>query len=154
MTETAAFVFLCHFTNGQAFLRKGVMKKKGSLGLYFMCVCVSSGSRRASDDPEQFEFDAAEEQIDKLAEEQKEYLRWYYRTEDCKCYCDKDNSCKWKYKMLKITVITPDWSKCCTLLMLRPPFDWKKFKVSLLPQFVQPQIDLWLNSLIEQNMDT
>ncbi|XP_070759648.1 uncharacterized protein [Enoplosus armatus] len=40
-------------------------------------------SRRASDDPE--EFEAAGEQAGELAamtEEQKEYLRWFYRTED------------------------------------------------------------------------
>ncbi|XP_044057589.1 solute carrier family 51 subunit beta [Siniperca chuatsi] len=40
-------------------------------------------SRRASDDPE--EFEAAEDQIGELAammEEQREYLRWYYRTKD------------------------------------------------------------------------
>ncbi|XP_038558000.1 solute carrier family 51 subunit beta isoform X2 [Micropterus salmoides] len=40
-------------------------------------------SRRASDDPE--EFEAAEEQTGELrtmTEEEREYLRWYYRTED------------------------------------------------------------------------
>lgn len=49
------------------------------------------GSRRASDDPE--ESDAADEQTGKLAamtEEEREYLRWYYRTEDRKCYCSKN----------------------------------------------------------------
>lgn len=59
-----------------------------------MRVCVfSPGSRRASDEPE--EFEAADEQTNKLAamtEEEREYLRWYYRTEDRKCYCSKNTS--------------------------------------------------------------
>lgn len=53
-----------------------------------MSVCYSSGFRRASDDPD--EFEVAEEQAGKMAamtEEQREYLHWYYRTEDCKCGC-------------------------------------------------------------------
>jgi len=46
------------------------------------------GSRRASDDPE--EFEVAEKQTGDeaaMTEEQREYLRWYYRSEDRKCCC-------------------------------------------------------------------
>lgn len=57
--------------------------------LYFICVFVlgvfSPGSRRASDEPE--EFEATNEQTDKLpamTEKEREYLRWFYRTEDRK----------------------------------------------------------------------
>lgn len=54
-----------------------------------MCVCLfvcfSPGSRRASDEPE--EFEDTDEQTDKLpamTEKEREYLRWFYRTEDRK----------------------------------------------------------------------
>lgn len=44
------------------------------------------GSKRASDDLE--EFEATGQQTGKAAamtDEQREYFRWYYRTEDRKC---------------------------------------------------------------------
>ena len=69
------------------------MKKKGNLGLYYMSICIFSGSRRESDDPQQFEFVAEEEETGKQAAMTEDY-NWYYRTEDCKCYCDKNNSLK------------------------------------------------------------
>ncbi|XP_039988743.1 solute carrier family 51 subunit beta isoform X2 [Xiphias gladius] len=53
--------------------------------------------RRASDDPD--EFEVAEEQAGKMAamtEEQREYLHWYYRTED---------STTWKFVLLGLAFI-------------------------------------------------
>lgn len=54
-----------------------------SLCCLVICVHSSSGFRRASDDPEEFDEEQAGEMA-AMTEEQKEYLRWYYRTEDCK----------------------------------------------------------------------
>lgn len=52
----------------------------------------SPGSKRASDQLEDFE--AAEEEAGRLAEmteEEREYLRWFYRTEDCE-WCFLNNT--------------------------------------------------------------
>ncbi|AWP02110.1 hypothetical protein SMAX5B_015295 [Scophthalmus maximus] len=51
--------------------------------------------RRASDDPEEFDEEQAGEMA-AMTEEQKEYLRWYYRTED---------STTWKFVLLGLAFI-------------------------------------------------
>lgn len=65
------------------------------MGLYFMChaICVSAGSKRASKHPEEFEL-ASEEQSSDMTEEQRAYLRWFYRTQDRKycCCCSNTSS--------------------------------------------------------------
>lgn len=56
-----------------------------------MAVCelpprLSAGLRRASDDPDEtqdVEGHAGESAV--MSEEQRQYLRWFYRTEDRKC---------------------------------------------------------------------
>lgn len=51
-------------------------------------VFFSSGLRRASNDPDPFE--EGEELAGDLAsmtKEQRQYLLWYYRTEDCEYLC-------------------------------------------------------------------
>ncbi|XP_040886584.1 solute carrier family 51 subunit beta [Toxotes jaculatrix] len=50
--------------------------------------------RRASDDPGELEL--AEEQADEMTAEQREYLRWFYRTED---------STTWKFVLLGLAFI-------------------------------------------------
>ena len=51
-------------------------------------MCSSSGLRRASDDSDQVEYeDEPAEGLAAMTEEQREYLRWYYRTEDRKFCC-------------------------------------------------------------------
>ncbi|GAA6227795.1 uncharacterized protein LOC108877839 [Lates japonicus] len=50
--------------------------------------------RRASDDPD--EFEVAEKQVGEMTEEQREYLRWYYRTED---------STTWKFVLLGLAFV-------------------------------------------------
>lgn len=47
------------------------------------CVCMSgflAGSRRASDGTDEFEVGADKAGV--MTDEEKEYLRWYYRIED------------------------------------------------------------------------
>lgn len=53
-------------------------------------VC-DTGSRRASDDADEFE-EAGMQKGMVLTQEQREYLRWFYRTEDRKyCYHNTKN---------------------------------------------------------------
>lgn len=70
----------------------------------FCLFVLSGGSRRSSDDPEDFE--AADEKMTTMTEEQREYLQWYYRTEDCKWYWSKP-------KCTEIVAFISDYSKCC-----------------------------------------
>lgn len=61
-------------------------KKRAAVGC--LAVSFSPGLRRTSEEPD--EFEAAEEQTGDMAtmtQEEREYLRWFYRTEDCKCCC-------------------------------------------------------------------
>lgn len=51
-------------------------------------VCLSGllvGSRRASNEPDEFEFVEQTGKVGAMTEEQRKYLRWYYRTEDREC---------------------------------------------------------------------
>lgn len=64
-----------------------------------ICVCkfvlAPAGSKRASSDPDEFEVKPAEEQKAEppgMTDEQKEFLRWFYRTEDRKC-CSLQRYC-------------------------------------------------------------
>ncbi|XP_029987048.1 organic solute transporter subunit beta [Sphaeramia orbicularis] len=59
-----------------------------------VCSFAFSGSRRASTDRDEFEVGG--EKADEMSEEEKEYLRWFYRTED---------PTMWKFVMLGLAFV-------------------------------------------------
>lgn len=84
--------------------------------IYFSC-CIS-GLRRSSDDPDDFQVaDDKAAEVDSLTEEQKAYLRWYYRTEDrkyqCCCTTNTTGRCSVVYRKYNLLLISE--IKACNL---------------------------------------
>ncbi len=107
--------------------------------LLLCALALPPGPKRASHDPE--EFEAAKQHTGEpvMTEEEREYLRWYYRTEDRKCCCC--SSCRISAGATEIDHLMP--VSCLS--------DKKNFKVSLITQWVQPVPPKWsrLRSVLE-----